>query len=29
MANLRGGTFEKQIKDAFHRTLALGESRQI
>jgi len=29
MANLRGGTFEKQIKDAFHRTLALGESRHM
>ncbi len=29
MANLRGGTFEKQIKDAFFRTLALGESRHM
>ncbi len=29
MANLRGGTFEKQIKDAFHRTLALGENRHM
>ena len=29
MANLRGGTFEKQIKDAFHRTLALRESRHM
>ena len=29
MANLRGGTFEKQIKDAFHRTLALGEGRHM
>ena len=29
MANLRGGTFEKQIKDAFHRTLALGEARHM
>jgi len=29
MANLRGGTFEKQIKDAFFRTLALGEERHM
>ncbi len=29
MANLRGGTFEKQIKDAFHRTLAFGEGRHM
>ena len=29
MANLRGGTFEKQIKDAFFRTLALGEGRHM
>jgi hypothetical protein len=29
MANLRGGTFEKQIKDAFHRTLAFKESRHM
>ena len=27
MANLRGGTFEKQVKDGFFRTLAFGESR--
>ena len=27
MANLRGGTFEKQIKDGFFRVLALGENR--
>ena len=29
MANLRGGTFEKQIKDAFHRTLQFGEGRHL
>jgi hypothetical protein len=29
MANLRGGTFEKQVKDAFHRTLAFGEGRHF
>jgi len=29
MANLRGGTFEKQIKDAFHKTLAFRESRHM
>jgi hypothetical protein len=29
MANLRGGTFEKQIKDAFHRVLAFGEGRHL
>jgi len=29
MANLRGGTFEKQMKDAFHRTLKLGEGRHF
>jgi len=29
MANLRGGNFEKQIKDALHRTLALGEARHM
>jgi len=29
MANLRGGTFQKQVKDAFYRTLALGESRHM
>jgi len=29
MANLRGGTFEKQIKDAFHRTLRFGEGRHL
>jgi len=29
MANLRGGSFAKQIKDAFYRTLALGESRHM
>lgn len=27
MANLKGGTFEKQIKDAFHRLEAFGEKR--
>ena len=27
MANLRGGNFEKQVKDGFFRTLAFGESR--
>ncbi len=27
MANLRGGSFEKQIKDAFHRLEKFGESR--
>lgn len=27
MANLKGSTFEKQIKDAFHRIEAFGESR--
>ena len=27
MANLRGGTFEKQIKDGFFRVLALGKNR--
>ena len=29
MANLRGGSFEKQVKDAFYRTLALGEGRHM
>jgi len=29
MANLRGGTFQKQVKDAFHRTLAFKESRHM
>jgi integrase len=29
MANLRGGNFEKQIKDAFYRTLKLGEGRHL
>jgi len=29
MANLKGGTFEKQIKDAFYRILALGEGRHM
>ena len=29
MANLRGGNFDKQIKDAFYRTLALGEKRHL
>ncbi|WP_456470809.1 hypothetical protein [Caminibacter sp.] len=29
MANLRGGNFAKQVKDAFHRTLALGEGRHM
>jgi hypothetical protein len=29
MANLRGGTFEKQVKDAFYRTLALGKGRHM
>jgi len=29
MANLRGGNFEKQIKDAFHRTLRFGEGRHL
>jgi len=29
MANLRGGTFEKQIKDAFHRLVAFGETRHL
>lgn len=29
MANLRGGTFDKQIKDAFHRTLRFGEGRHL
>ena len=28
-ANLKGGTFEKQITNAFYRTLALGESRHM
>ena len=27
MANLKGGTFEKQIKDAFHRLEAFGVGR--
>lgn len=27
MANLKGGTFEKQVKDAFHRLEAFGEKR--
>ena len=27
MANLKGGTFEKQLKDAFHRLEAFGVSR--
>jgi hypothetical protein len=27
MANLKGGTYEKQIKDAFHRLEAFGEKR--
>lgn len=27
MANLKGGTFDKQIKDAFHRLEAFGEKR--
>ena len=27
MANLKGGTFEKQVKDAFHRLEAFGVSR--
>ncbi|RUM45430.1 MAG: hypothetical protein DSY46_02950 [Hydrogenimonas sp.] len=27
MANLRGGTFEKQVKDAFHRLAKFGEKR--
>ena len=29
MANLRGGTFEKQIKDAFHRTLKYRQKRHL
>jgi len=29
MANLRGGSFDKQIKDAFYRTLKLGEGRHL
>jgi hypothetical protein len=29
MGNLRGGTFDKQVKDAFHKTLALGEGRHL
>ena len=29
MANLRGGSFDKQIKDAFHRLVAFGESRHM
>ena len=29
MANLRGGNFEKQIKDAFHRTLRFREGRHL
>ena len=29
MANLKGGSFEKQIKDAFHRTLRFGEGRHM
>ena len=29
MANLRGGNFSKQIKDAFYRTLKLGEGRHL
>jgi gas vesicle protein len=29
MANFRGGTFDKQIKDAFHRTLRFGEGRHL
>jgi hypothetical protein len=29
MANLRGGTFEKQIKNAFFRLLKLGEGRHF
>jgi len=29
MANLRGGTFEKQVRDAFYRTLAFKESRHM
>ncbi len=28
-ANLKGGTFEKQITNAFYRVLALGESRHF
>ena len=27
MANLKGGNFEKQIKDAFHRLEAFGVGR--
>ncbi len=27
MANLKGGTFEKQLKDAFHRLEAFGIGR--
>lgn len=27
LANLKGGTFEKQLKDAFHRLSAFGEKR--
>ncbi len=29
MANLRGGSFEKQIKDAFHRLAKFGEGRHL
>jgi hypothetical protein len=29
MANLRGGTFEKQTKDAFHRIARFGEGRHM
>ena len=27
MANLKGGSYEKQLKDAFHRLSAFGEKR--
>ena len=27
MANLKGGTFEKQVKDAFHRLESFGVGR--
>ena len=29
MANLRGGTFDKQIKDALYRLDAQGESKYL
>ena len=29
MANLRGSTFDKQVKDAFYRVQKLGEGRHL